>query len=224
MADEQITSPPAEGVSEDKKPTESQPTVPSSQEPAQPEKAGQTQVEGTVEQPLQAEEETRQPSDYYKSRDKYRRRVDSLEQTVSDLQNQITTKDQPTVPSTDPGRLDAQKLYDNPEAVFLEREKQMEERMTRKFEQQQADFTHKQKQQEALEFIFPRTSPESRESLQQRVSKNPVKAERIQEILAEEGLDEFSKINPSKAAEITLGIYNQEVKPKRTTNPQAISK
>ncbi len=135
MAEElKVTTPPVEGVPAEK-PAESQPTVPSSQEPAQPENTGQAQVESPVEQPLQAEEETRQPSDYYKSRDKYRRRVDSLEQAVSDVQNQITTKDVPSVPSTDPGRLDAQKLYDNPEAVFTERERQMEERMTRKFEQ-----------------------------------------------------------------------------------------
>jgi len=176
MAEETKPTTPSDAGVPTEKPVESQPTVPSSQEPAQPEKSDQAQVESPAEQPLQAEEETRQPSDYYKSRDKYRRRVDTLEQTVSDLQNQIAAKDVPPVPSTEPSGLDAQKLYDNPGVVFAEQERRIEEKLTRKFEQREADFTHKQKQQEALEFIFPKTSSDSMESLQQRVSKKSCKS------------------------------------------------
>lgn len=76
------------------------------------------------------------------------------------------------------------------------------------------------KHQEALEKLFPKTSPESKESLEERINRDPERAMRIKELLIDSGLNELSKINPDKAVKYVLMELGEQTKP----NPTVLKK
>jgi len=227
MADEQTTAPPVEGVTGTT--PASQTTVPEAQAPAQPLETGQPKVDG-VEQPASSpQEEPRQPSDFYKSRERSRRRIESLEDTIDSMQKQMATLTQPPPPVPQP--FDNTRFMENPEETLMQREVRLKEEIRKEIIEQelpriQNEQNQERRKQEALELIFPKESFDSRVTLKDRANKNPEKLEAIQEILEAEGLNEMSIKNPVQAANIAIELYNGRNKKtvERVQNPAAIDK
>ena len=77
------------------------------------------------------------------------------------------------------------------------------------------------KKQEALGLLFPKSSPESMETLEQRIRKDPDYADRVQEILESPAFSKLSEIDPKEAAELAR-LKIEAFKP--TQSPKTISK
>ena len=74
---------------------------------------------------------------------------------------------------------------------------------------------------EGLELLFPKSSPESTETLEQRIRKDPEYAERVQEILNSPSFSKLAAIDPKEAAELAR-IRLDSIKPPQS--PKVISK
>ena len=229
MADEQTSTPPVQG--DVPQTGTSQPTVPPSQETVQQEQTGNPSVEGTEQQTSSEPEGTRKPSDFYRSRERGRRRMESIEGSVKSLTDKFDdflTMQQTAPQVAEP--FDNQRFLETPEDVLNQRDQQLEERirdriLNEELPKIESERDFKRNQQEALGIIFPKDSFDSKETLSTRANKNPEKLEAIQDLLETTGLDELSKTDPTSAASIALELYNSRNKPAdRKTNPTAIDK
>lgn len=81
-----------------------------------------------------------------------------------------------------------------------------------------------QRKREALDLLFPKSSPESRETLEQRVQQNLQRTEQIMQIFEENGLDVLAETQPVKAANLALKIFESEQKKQPARNPLAPTK
>src|SRR3990167_6016879 len=171
--------------------TGSQVSVPSVQTPEQRQETGQRQVE-TIEQPTPSPVPMRKASDFYAERQRYRKRVESLEATLASMQKtfeSIQNKTVETVPEKSIPQYDADEYFRDPVAFQLKLQKQIEEKLQKKYEEQkkeilEKDFPeyiqrqeiekeHLRKGQEALELIFPKG--DSNKSLTERILENTQK-------------------------------------------------
>lgn len=223
MEDTTKTAPPVEGVPGTT--PESQVTVPEGQPTEQQQETGQDQVE-VSDQQTSSQEETRKPSDYYRERTRYRRKIDSLEATVKQMQE----AQQKTV---SPPKEEAPVSYDENPDLYLQK---MEERVESRVRQQilevempkkEKEMEYNRNEQEGLEILFPKTEKYNHATWRERAEANPDRSEKIQNILEQEGLDELGKLGyPLKAAKLALKIYESETNPvsQRKTNPNAIKK
>lgn len=209
--------------------TPSPETQPTEQSAVEPQSTTPSQVETSGNMPQVSDTSRRKPSDHYRERQTIR----ELKETVSNLQKRMEERatlpvkkpDVPNVPDFDPAHFSPEH-----KRILLAREQAIREAydariaaVEQKFtgwQQSQADIEVNRKHQEALEKLFPKTSPDSKESLQERISKDPERAMRIKEFLIESGLNEFSKINPDMAVEIAL----QRLGDPRKANPTVLKK
>lgn len=210
-----------------------EPTLPETQPIAQatdePQTTDTVQVEPGNKEPQVTETSRRKPSDYYRERQKIR----ELTETVAMLQKRMEERaplkeekpDVPDVPDFDPAHFSPEH-----KRILLAREQALRaqydariaafEQKFNGLEQSKANEVVERKHQEALEKLFPKTSPESNETLEQRIKKDPERATRIKEFLIESGLNEFSKVNPELAVEIAL----QKLGEKPKANPTVLKK
>lgn len=223
MDTEILTAPAVEGNTGETVSPEAQPDA---QAPAEPQETAPVQVENGSNQPQVPDATRRKPSDYYRERQTIR----ELKQEVEALrkwreeQATLSTKNQPVAPEVPD--FDPQHFSPEHKRILLAREKALRDAYDAKFAQYEQRFTSLQenkqqaeverKHQEALEKLFPKTSPESNETLQQRIAKDPERAQRIKEFLLESGLNEFSKVNPELAVEIALQKLGEKTRPNPT--------
>lgn len=226
MEQETITAPATESPTVEPVVTETQPTT---QVADESQTVAPSQVETSVNQPQVTETSRRKASDYYQER----KTIRELKETVSMLQKRMEEKptlkenkpDAPTVPDFDPAHFSPEH-----KRILLAREQALRDAYDAKMSAFEQRFTDLQgetarietdrKHQEALEKLFPKTSPDSNETLQQRISKDPERAMRIKYFLIESGLNEFSKVNPELAVEIAM----QKLGEKPRTNPTVLKK
>lgn len=227
MSEETITTPVVESNAIE---IASPETPPSAQAPAEPQETTTAQVESGSNQPQESEAPRRKPSDYYRERQTIR----ELKETVASLQKRMEEKAAlkedkqpvaPEIPDFDPAHFSPEH-----KRILLAREQALqakydaavaalEQRLNVVTESRVQEETSR-KHQEALEKLFPKTSPDSNESLQQRIQKDPERAQRIKVFLVESGLNEFSKVNPELAVEIAL----QKLGEKPKANPTVLKK
>lgn len=229
MTTETLTTPPVEGVPEG---TGSQGSEAAEQSAQQNQETGTAQVE-SPEQQASSKDEARKPSDYYRERDKYRRRVETLESTVNELR-QMLSKPKTAAPSAPqvPEWLNLEQFWKDPTSILLrlkqeakeEAIKEYESKFPEKIKEFEATKEHERNEQEALELLFPKTSPNSKETLSQRVAKDKARMEKIMEIMDTHKLDEFSKTHPIEAARLVVSLYEQEKAKARPANPNVLPK
>lgn len=225
MSDEQIATLPAESAVVE---TTSPETLPVAQAPVEPQPAVSAPVESVSNEPQVPEAPRRKPSDYYRERQRIRTMEDTittLSQRQEELLSLIKKEKEPGAPAD--GKFDPNVFFQDPEKVLTSREQRLlneinslREEFRGQKEQQVAEQKN-QKSLEALEKLFPKSSPESKETLQERVQRDPERADRIRTFLKESGLDEFSKVNPDLAVEIALQKLAE--KP-ATPNPTVLKK
>lgn len=214
-----------------------EPAVTETQQPAQAAPEPQTvvaspEVEAGSKEPQAPERQRPKPSDYYRER----QRIRDLEKTIAQLSKwkeeseSAKNKKEPAVPEVpdyDPNHFSPehkrilsareQALRSNYDAKISALEQKLYS-----MEEGKTVAESERKNQEALEKLFPKTSPDSKESLQERIAKDPERAMRIKEFLVESGLNEFSKINPDLAVEIALEKLGEKPKPNPTVLKKAL--
>lgn len=231
MSPEEVktTTQPAEGVPGQTPGSQVPPSTPQGSTTEQT--AGPTEVDSQAQR--DTSKEGARPSDFYRDR-KMGKRMTSIENAILDIQEGLKTIRQPSVPSQPQQQpFDSDKFLTDPEAILREREAKVREDTRRELlekdvpellkQQEQVSKAERQKQ-EALELLFPKSSPSAIESLEQRVRKNPERTAEIELILEESGLEEYAKINPKHAAQLTLQELDKRIAARRPQNPNVINK
>lgn len=231
MEAETTAAPVAEGVPQNG----SQGAESFSQENIQSQEATPNQVEIAGQQSQAQEAERIKPSDRYRERNRVRKLEEMMQtqqQQLREMAEFFKGQQQPSAPKVQsPEYLNPEKFFAAPdralqrfrEDVRQEIMEEMGKTIPKKFEEFSTQREMNQKMQEALEVMFPKSSG-SNEPLKERIAKNEEKAERLQAILNDEGLNSLP--DPVKAAKLAVMLYDAETKlsQQRPTNPNAIKK
>lgn len=228
MEEQTITAPAAEGTGTESPALE---TTQVAQATPEPQEASTVQVENGSNEPQVPETPRRKPSDYYRERQTIR----ELKETVSMLQKRMEEKatlkedkksDVPAVPDFDPAHFSPEHkriLLAREQALraaYDEKVAAIEQRLNG-WQENKAQEETSRKHQEALEKLFPKTSPDSKETLEERIKKDPERAIRVKQLLIDSGLNELSKTNPDAAIKYALWELGEGPKP---TNPTILKK
>ena len=228
MAEETITVPVVQDPAIEPAATETPQTT---QVAPEPQPTTPASVEGGGKEPQVPEATRKRPSDYYQERKRFRELSDEVASLRKWKEEQALLRDKdkpaaPDVPDFDPQHFSPEhkRILQAREqalrqALIEEARGLVKQELTTWQESAKAQEVER-KHQEALEKLFPKTSSDSKETLQERIDANPDRAERIREILAESGLNELSKINPDKAAQYVLMELGESTK----ANPTILKK
>lgn len=204
-------------------------TEPVSQEPDQPQASGQTQVEESVQKASSEPAARPRASDYYRER-KFKKdyavmmeRINRLEQQNQELRKPAVAKQE--VPTENIEQL----KYEDPFKYIELREKELESKFNKKLEEFSTNIPqhiqqikmqeeHSRKEQEALEKLFPKTPGVKNETLEDRIERDPVYAEKIGEIITEYGFEGYLNSNPDKAARAIVELYDKRY-PRKSDAP-----
>lgn len=212
LEEQTITAPVVEGAAVETVVTE---TPPSTQVPAEPQETTTGEVESGSKEPQVPEPARRKPSDYYQDR----KTIRELKETVSQLrkwkeEQESVRKQQPQTAAPEIPDFDPQHFSPEHKRILLAREKSLRDAYDAKisaleqrfggWQQEKVVAESDRKQQEALEKLFPKSSPDSRETIQERIDKNPERAARIQEVLLSTGLNDFFNKNPDMAFKMLM--------------------
>lgn len=222
MAEETSVADAAAGVEE------ANPSMPETSETTQvaqePQSAATPQVEGVDNKPQVTE-----PPRYEGLFRSERKRIRKLEETI----NQISQKNEELISyfKKDTGvpqskKFDPAAFFNDPESILTEREQRVLSEITAlrseitnlkeggKLEE------HNRKSLGALEKLYPKSSPDSNESLEERVQKDPEYSERLQEFFSSPAMKAMSLADPDGAVE--YAIWKLGIKP--PTSPTVIKK
>ena len=204
--------------------TDTQVTDSPTQVDSQQQETTTRQVEPSVSEPQTPKPQRRNPSDFYREREKMRKLESTLQsqsQQIAEMHSLIKGLKQPE--TTAQNKFDWDKFTTNPEEIMVtKREKDeilkeigsLKEQLTKK-EQEQTQSERTKRELEALEMLIPKTNPESDETLDQRIEANQQSVERIIKFFQDSGLYSVWRENPEKAAKLALKLM--ETKPAPTT-------
>jgi len=227
--EEILTAPTEVGNANEIAPQDSQPQA---QAPAETQSSVVPQVEANVNPPQAVETQRPKVSSFYKERERVRRIEENSQRQAQELAEMRRLYQELKNPKPDVSniqKLTAEELLNDPEKVFQSREQRLlqefnslkEELNQLKSKEVNAERTKLER--EALEVLFPKSSPDSKETLEERI-KNQERADLIQQVLRENpSLDRFSSIDPKAAAEFLLEKINK-IKPQSSPNviPKAL--
>lgn len=232
--EETLTAPPVEGNGLESPPQE---TPPEAQAPEEPQETDVPKVDGTV-QPASSNGETRKPSEFYKERQLYKRKIENLESQISEVLKRLDSKQQPntvTPPTQRKHSFDEARLFAKPQEVIneilAEERKLMAEEIKKEilenyipkvYSETEKKRTFEKEQQEALELIFPKSGADDKRSVKQRMDADPERTAKVQEMLDETGIDLISEKSPLKAAKALLKFLDE--KKETPKNPNVIKK
>lgn len=205
----------------------SQETQPETQVTEEPQKSDDSQVETTEPQATSegTEREKPKPSDFYRERREkqyFKQSVSQLQSELAELKNLLKAKpSEPTAPKPKPD------LFVDPDSYLSDREQRLREEMKKEIlgeltQSRQAEERNRS-MQEATEIIFPKSGPDDKRSLAERVQENPELADKVQNLLNETGLEVLSQTHPLQAAKLLQKLIESE-QPKVVKNPTAIKK
>ena len=222
MEDETLTAPPETGNGTETPPQETE--TPSG---SQPQDTGVDKVESTNQPPQEPEPPRRKPSDFFRERQRIRKIEDTIS-TLAEKQAELLSflrSEREKSGETGSGKFDVESFFKDPEPILSEREKRLLKEIEgvkaeiQGWKQEQTKTKVDQTRQEALELLFPKSSPDSKESLEIRVNADPERTERILELLKEPGVIQLFESNPERAAKFVLMEAGEPAK-----NPTIISK
>lgn len=189
-----------------------------------------TKVERVDNKPQAVETQRAKPSDFYRERERVRRLEQSLQtqsQRMEEMVSLIRELKNPNPDVSNIKKLTAEELLNDPEKAFQMREQRyyadlnaLKEEISQ-LKNKESVTERTKMEREALEMLFPKSSPDANESLEQRL-RNAERVELIESILqANPDLDAFSKVNPKAAAKYLLVELNQQ---RPQSSPNAIPK
>lgn len=153
-----------------------------------------------------------------------RKRIRRLEETITQLNKRLdenktqVPKDEPldhTLLNTDPVKyLDARERRLRDEIVALRNELVTERQSKEAVEKERKGL-------DALEKLFPKTSPDSKESLEERINRNPEMTEKIKEFFEDPAVKAMADKDPEKA--VRFAIAELGIKPP-TKDPLVLKK
>jgi hypothetical protein len=217
-----ISAPPVESPAAE---PATQATDPVSQENEQPQETGKALVESPDNKPQVTETQRRRPSDYYRERERIRRLEETLTQQSKRMEEMTSLlKDfkKPESSPADEGKFDPNEFWKNPNKVLSAREQRLlKEVEALKAEVSQWKTSQTQSEQakherEALELLFPKSSPDSEETLAERADVDPDRAERIYQVMKKYKLQGMIDSQPREAAQLILELLEKD-KPKAPT-------
>lgn len=222
-----LTAPLVEGNAPEIAPSETQApaqVVPETQD------TSVSQVEENVNKPQAVEPQRPKVSSYYKERERVRRiEEDSRKQAqeLAEMKRLYQELKNPKPEDSAIQKLTAEELLNDPDAALKKRE----ERLLKEFyslkeelnqlKSKEANAEVLKSEREALEMLFPKSSPESDEPLEVRL-ENAERKELLDKVFkANPSLDRLMRIDPKGAAEFVLQKLSQ-MKP--VSSPNAIPK
>ena len=221
MAEEpSVATLPVEGAGVESPP---QQTPPVAQAPAEPENTGiPPKVEGDVNKTQTPEPQRPQYDGLFRQE---RKRIRRLEETIAQLNKKL---EQPPakVPTNEP--LDHNLIFQKPDEYLTAREQRLRDEIAAlrsEFTDQRNAQIASQKEQkglEALEKLFPKSSPDAKETLEERVQKNPERAEALKEFFDDPEIKAIAEINPDKAVKLAIAELGLAAEPK--PNPLVLKK
>lgn len=228
MGPEVITAPPVVGAGVE---TPSIETPPQAQAPAEPQSTDVApEVERNGNSPQAPNAQRVQPSSYYRERERVRRLEEAYKaqsQRMEEMANLLREIKNPKPDVSAIQKITAEELLNDPERVLSSRE----ERLIKEFNSLKEEISQLKNQgaqaesmkveREALEMLFPKSSPDADEPLEERLD-NPERRELLEKVLkANPSLDRLMRIDPKGAAEFVLDKLN---KSKPQTSPNVIPK
>src|SRR3990167_874347 len=227
MEPEIITAPVVAGSPAD---PGSQEVRPETQVSAEPQPTTDAKVERADNKPQAVETQRVKPvANFYRERERVRR----LEQSYQELLKRSEAQDNLLREIRNPKpevsvvqKLTAEELLNDPEKVFTSREQRLlaefnslKEELS-KMKNQGVQAEAMKSEREALEMLFPKSSPDADESLEDRL-ENPERREQLERLLkANPSLDRLMRIDPKGAAEFVLEKLNKRPQ----ASPNAIPK
>lgn len=220
MAEETSVADPAAGIET------ANPVVTESLETAQAasesQSAAPAQVENGNNQPQTREAPKPDYQGLYKAD---RKRIRRLEETINQLQKSIEERSpRPDVLKNEP--LDHSLINQDVDKYLSIRE----QRTLQPYEQrilaleralnEKANDEANRKSLGALEKLYPKSSPDSNESLEERVQRDPEYSERLQEFFSSEAMKAMSVVDPDGAVDYAIWKLGLKVQ----TNPTVIKK
>ena len=206
----------------------SQETQVTSQEVSKPQSDSVTQVEANGNNAQAVETQRRKPSDFYKERDRYRRldeTVRNQSRQMEEIANLLKEMRKPAVSAEE--KFDKEKFWNDPESALTARDQKHRaevQELKQGLDQIRNQSVESQKassMREGLELLFPKSSADSNETLEQRIRKDPEYAEKVQEILNSPAISKLAEIDPKSAAELAR-IKIDAIKPPQS--PKVIPK
>ena len=228
MQTETITAPPEQGS-----PTEigSQEAAPSTQVPAQSQpESGVAPVESNVNQPQTVETPRSKPSDFYRERQKIRNLEDTIRsqsRTMEEMKAILQELKNPKPDVSAVTKLTAEELLTDPDKVFQSREQRLRQEFNTLRQEidglknERVNEAKSRDEREALEMLFPKSSADADEPLDQRI-ENMERKELLDKILTSNpALDRLMRIDPKAGAELVL-LKLSQIQPSQS--PKVISK
>ena len=216
MADEIIT------VAE---PVVAEPTVTpvQTETPQEPKTTLEPKVEGSVEKPQAHAERNNSSAErpydgMFRSERKRIRRLEETNNQLSEKIEKLVTLLEDKKKTSEP--LDHNMILTDPDKYLTAREQKLREEiqalrndvLTER--QAQVKVETERKGLEAIEKLFPKTSPDSKETLEERVQKNPERAEALKEFFDAPKIKAITNIDPESSVELALAKFGvPETKP-----------
>ncbi len=227
MTEETVATQSEEGLKEENL---SQETKPEEKSSAQTQETDTTKVDGGDNKPqvTSPQRSGPKPSDFTRER----RRIRELESSIANISKQIQDQSSLLSKIKFPGggeeeiKFNHDEFVANPEKVLLQREKRLVDTIQGlkneigQIREQGTMDGQKRSSQEALEILFPKTSEDDSDDVQERILNDPDRAEEVMQIMKAHGFDRFSEINPKKAAKMTLDELGKKSEP----NPKVLKK
>lgn len=227
METEVITAPPEQGSTPESVSQVPQPETQVSVE-KQPE-SGLPVVDENVNKPQAPAPQRVKVSEVYREREKIRRLQEAYE-TQSKKLDEVTSLlkelKNPQKPEAVVSKFDLDKFVADPDAVLNEREQRAQAKLLSEINSLREELNgikgakdiseKEQRKQEALEALFPKTSPEAQETLEERINANPERSEKIMKML-QSGMEKFAAIDPKQTVELILlklGAEKPQASPK----------
>ena len=184
-----------------------QETLPQTQVHVEPQTTDTPQVEGADNKP-QSQEHSRPYDGLFRQE---RKRIRRLEETNSQLLKKLTefeTLLKPQNVQSEP--LDHSLLLTEPDRYLSQREQKLVNEINAlrgevtNWKQTQEIQAQERRGLEALEKLFPKSSPDSKETLEDRVNKDPERADRLREFFNRPSVKAMADIDPDEAVEYAM--------------------
>ena len=205
-------------------------TPPTAQAAVEPQTETPNQVEVKDKEPQVVEPQRIRPSDKYKERERMRRLEEtnqSLARKMDEMTNFLKELKNPKPADSTVAKLTAKELLADPEKHLSAREQRFINEINAlrnefsELKNKEVVTTKSKQEREALEMLFPKASPDSNESLEDRM-ENSERRDFLESFFkANPALDRLMTIDPKSAAELTL-LKLSQVKP--PASPKAINK
>lgn len=224
---ETIPAPSVKGVPAD---PGSQEVPASPQGDPKPQEAEQPKVEGQDNKPQATEAPRQRPSDYAREREKVRRlqaALDAQNKRIEGLASQLKQSKPEATDVKNWTEEDWKNFLQNPENVFTAREKRLMDEIQKLqtrfdgLEQGKVQSEQARNALEGLEMLFPKSSENPDESLEDRMDVDPVRRDKIDKLMKTTVLGKLFDENPKEAAELILLKIGSE---KPSASPTVLKK